>query len=94
MKGVRMVAMAKRPTTYEARLHIDMPFGEALERFIGVKPDEMHANIAKSKKKKPPGGTKSRVKHGPPGGSQDITNPSATVVKLGDRRARRRNKGY
>jgi|tagenome__1003787_1003787.scaffolds.fasta_scaffold14931420_1 hypothetical protein len=27
-----------------------MPFGETLERFVGVKPREMEANIAKSKK--------------------------------------------
>jgi hypothetical protein len=28
--------MAKRP--YQDKLHIDMPFGEAVERLIGVKP--------------------------------------------------------
>jgi len=46
-------------------LGLDMPFGEAMERFIGVDPKEMHANIAKSKKKKPPGGKK------PPPGSKE-----------------------
>jgi hypothetical protein len=46
-------------------LTLDMPFGEALERFMGVDPKEMHANIAKSKKKKPPGGKKK--KSSPPG---------------------------
>jgi hypothetical protein len=37
-------------------MKLEMPFAEALERFVGVKPKEMHANIAKAKKKKPPGG--------------------------------------
>jgi hypothetical protein len=52
--------MAKR--TYEERLKLDMPFGEALERFARTDPKEMHANIRKAKKKKPPGGKKA-----PPG---------------------------
>lgn len=39
---------------YEQPLHIDMPFDEALERFAGVDPKEMQANIDKEKKKKPP----------------------------------------
>ena len=45
-------------------LGLDMPFGEAMERFVGVNPKEMHANIAKSKKKKPPGGKKKRKPSG------------------------------
>ena len=36
-------------------LILDMPFGEALERYAGVKPKELFANIKKSKKKKRPG---------------------------------------
>lgn len=44
--------MTKRP--YEDKMHLDMPFGEALERFVGVKPDELKANIDKSKDAKPP----------------------------------------
>jgi hypothetical protein len=43
---------------YEPKLALDMPFGEALERFVGVKPRELEANVAKSKKAKPPGGRK------------------------------------
>ena len=46
---------------YEDKLHIDMPFDEALERFASVDPKEMHANITKSKKKKPPGGKKTQA---------------------------------
>lgn len=60
-------------------LHLDMPFGEALERFSGVKPEEMRANEKRSKKKKPPGGKKQ-----PP---DDLTN----VENLRDVRMRKRN---
>jgi hypothetical protein len=35
-------------------------FGEALERFVGTEPKEMHANIAKARKAKPPGGKKAK----------------------------------
>jgi hypothetical protein len=68
----------------DERLHIDMPFGEAVERFAGVKPAEMHANIKRSKTKKPPGGKKA-----PPGYADDSTN----VESLRDRRMRKRNYG-
>jgi hypothetical protein len=72
--------MAKR--TYEERLKLDMPFGEALERFARTDPKEMHANIKRAKKKKPPGGKKA-----PPGDKvKDLK-----VVSL---RARRQRKRY
>ena len=74
MNDATMRPMTKRK--YDDKLHIDMPFGEALERFAGVEPAEMHANIAKSKKKKPPGSKK------PSGDS--VANQ--TVVRLRDRR--------
>jgi hypothetical protein len=47
--------MPKRPgpQTYEEKLRIDMPFDEALQRFIGTDPKEVAANIAKSKAAKP-----------------------------------------
>ena len=32
---------------------LDMPFGEALERFVGTKMSEVRANIRKAKKRKP-----------------------------------------
>ena len=38
---------------YDDKMHLDMPLGEALGRFIGTDPDEMRANIAKSKATKP-----------------------------------------
>jgi len=42
--------MTSRPPKEVLGLH--MPFGEAMEQFIAVDPKEMHANIAKYKKKK------------------------------------------
>jgi hypothetical protein len=71
-----MLAMRKK--RYDDKLHLDMPFGEALERFVGTKPAEMHANIRKAKKKKPPGGKRQR----PPGVPVD----DQKVVRLRDRR--------
>jgi len=63
---------------YEEKLFIDMPFGEALERYAGVDPKEMHANIdkAKRRKKKPPGG-------GEPSGGRVVSYAS---VRLRGRR--------
>ncbi|MGY4233329.1 hypothetical protein ACVIIW_004481 [Bradyrhizobium sp. USDA 4449] len=61
---------------------LDMPFDEALKRFIGTDPREVQANIDKSKKKKPPGTR--------PGGKKvDQKN----VVSLRSRRMRKRNDG-
>lgn len=65
--------MAKQ---YDDKLSLEMPFGEALERFVGTKPREMHVNIKKAKKAKPPGG-----KNQPPDEPQ-----AENVVRLGDRR--------
>jgi hypothetical protein len=52
--------------------------------FIAVDPKEMHANIAKSKKKKPPGGKKAK-----PGGKVKAKN----VISLRDRKASFRRRG-
>jgi hypothetical protein len=71
-----MLAMRKK--RYDDKLHLDMGFSEAMERFAGVKPSEMHANIRKAKKKKPPGGKK----HAPSGDTVSGQN----VVRLRDRR--------
>lgn len=73
--------MAKK--VYDDKMKLDMPFSEALERYAGVDPKEMHANIKRAKKKKPPGGKKA-----PPG-----TPVAENVVSLGDRRTRKRNYG-
>jgi hypothetical protein len=55
---------------------------EALERFIGTKPDEVEASIAKSKRKKPPGSKPSSGSSQPEG-----------VVDLRRRRMRKRVTG-
>jgi hypothetical protein len=65
---------------------LDMPFGEALKRFIGTDPNELETNVRKAKKKKPPG---SKSKRKPSGGN----NQSDTVVSLRSRRVRKRNTG-
>jgi hypothetical protein len=41
------------PRKYEDKMSLNMPFSEALERFIGTDPREVDANVAKSKKAKP-----------------------------------------
>ena len=76
--------MAKRSKTYDDKMRLDMPFAEALERYIGTKPAEMHANIKRAKRKKPPGGKKH-----PSGG----TDQAGNVVSLKLRRLRKRNTG-
>jgi hypothetical protein len=63
---------------------LDMPFDEAMERFAGANPREMHANIKKSKQKKPPG---TRRKKPSPGGK------AKNVVSLRERKTRLRAKG-
>lgn len=64
---------------------LDMPFDEALKRFIGADPKEVETNIKISKKKKPPG----RKKKIPSGDK----NESQSVVSLRNRRIRKRNYG-
>lgn len=64
---------------------LDMPFDEALRRFVSTDPNEVEDNIKRSKKKKPPGGKKKD----PSGGNADQKN----IVSLRDRRIRKRNYG-
>jgi hypothetical protein len=75
--------MTARPPKEEFGL--DMLFGEAMERFIGVKPKELQANIDKSKKKKPPGSKKRKR----PSGEAKSKN----VISLKDRKASLRRRG-
>lgn len=56
-----------------------MPFGEALERFLGTDKKELNVLMEKGRAKKEPGGKKKRK---PPGTKKQVTN----VVRLGDRR--------
>lgn len=62
---------------------LDMPFDEALKRFIGADPQEVEENIRRSKKKKPPSKTTKAL----PGGGQK------NVVSLRHRRMAKRNDG-
>jgi hypothetical protein len=77
-----MPIMPKR--SYSDKLHLDMPLDEALERFAGVTPEEMQANIKRAKTKKPPGGKKA---------PSDGTPKGKNVVSLRQRRVRKRNTG-
>jgi hypothetical protein len=70
----------------EPPLGLDMPFDEALKRFIGTNPKEVEESIGRAKKKKPPG---NKAKPKSPGGN----NQSETVVSLRSRRVRKRNTG-
>jgi hypothetical protein len=65
---------------------LDMPFGEALERYIGVDPKELEANIAKDKGKKPPGAKKKRKAPG-------AKVKSENVLSLKERRESLRRRG-
>ena len=78
--------MTKKPKQVEPPLGLDMPFDEALERFIGTDPKEVEKSIRRSKQKKPPGSKKKRK---PSGGNAQ----SDVVVSLRDRRMRKRNTG-
>ena len=42
---------------YKERLFLDIPFGEALERFAETNVKEVRASVARAKKAKPSGGT-------------------------------------
>lgn len=64
---------------------LDMPFDEALKRFIGTDRKEVEESIGRAKKKKPPG-SKTRK---PSGGSDQSEN----VTSLRSRRIRKRNTG-
>lgn len=65
---------------YEGKLFLDIPFGEALERFAETEPKQVAAGIAKSKKAKPSGG---KLKPPP-----DLIAQSKNVVKLARKRKR------
>ncbi len=74
--------MTARPPK-EVFLGLDMPFGEALERYIGVNPKELEANIAKDKRKVPG----AKKKKAAPGAS------AKNVISLKDRKTSRRRRG-
>ncbi len=63
---------------YEDKLHIDMDFEEALDRFARVDPQEAQANIDKQKKRRPAGTA----------AKQNPADPQS-VISLRDRRKRK-----
>jgi len=73
-----------KSTPPEPAFGLDMPFDEALKRFIVTDPKEVETNVKRSKQKKPPGS-----KRKPSGGD----NQTETVVSLRSRRVRKRNTG-
>jgi hypothetical protein len=75
-----------KSTPPERPLGLDMPFDEALRRFIGTDPKEVEASIGRAKKKKPPD---DKAKPKSSGGN----NSSEAVVSLRSRRIRKRNTG-
>jgi hypothetical protein len=60
--------MTRKGAKQEPPLHLDLDFGEALERFARTKPTEVAEIIERSKKAKPPGG-------GSPGGAKALRGP-------------------
>jgi hypothetical protein len=72
-----------KATPPEPPFGLDMPFDEALKRFVGTDPAEVEANIKRSKKKKPP----SKTRKAPPGGDQK------NIISLRDKRMAKRNNG-
>jgi hypothetical protein len=47
--------MTRKGEKQEPPLHLDMDFGEALERFARTNPSEVAESVERSKQKKPPG---------------------------------------
>jgi len=45
--------MKPKGSKLEPKLRLEMPFGEALQRFAQTKPKEVEKSIEKSKQKKP-----------------------------------------
>ncbi len=75
--------MSARPP--KETLGLDMPFEEAWERFVGVSPKELEANIAKDKRKKPPGSKKAKP------GAKAVKE--SNVLSLRDKKTSLRRRG-
>jgi hypothetical protein len=78
--------MTRKGKTLEPKLGLDIPFEEALDRFLHTKPSEVEASIEKSKQKKPRTVKKKKPgsKHEPPGNASQ----SPKVIALRDKRKR------
>ena len=77
--------MARPPK--EAFLGLDIPFNEALERYVRASPKQLEAVVKQSKKKTPPGGRKKKRK--PPSKKVKATN----VISLKQRKISMRRRG-
>ena len=75
-----MVACGMTGKKHEPKLHLDMPFVEAVERYVLTDPAEIDKSI--QKKAKPSGGSKNKPK---PDGK--------TVISLRDKRVKKRRTG-
>jgi hypothetical protein len=86
--------MSNKGKALEPKLALDMPFDEALQRFMRAKPSEVEASIEKSKKKKPPKAKVVKKKKKTPGSKKAPPGtPVKNVVSLRERRMRKRNYG-
>ena len=68
---------------YKERLFLDIPFGEALERFAETNVKEVRASVARAKKAKPSGGKFNK----PP---DKAVVKGQSVVRLADKRKPKR----
>jgi hypothetical protein len=75
----------------EPKFGLNMDFGDALSRFVRTDPEEVEANIARSKKKKPKGPKKKKKTAG--GKKAPPATLDGSVISLRARRMRKRNYG-
>lgn len=73
----------------ENKFDLDMPFSEAMERFIGTSAKETRDNIERSKKKKPPAAKRKKRK----ATSGNKKTVSQNVISMRERRMSFRRRG-
>ena len=73
----------------ENKFDLDMPFGEAMERFIGTSMKQTRDNIERSKKKKPPAAKRKKRKTASGKKAAEAKN----VVSMRERRMSFRRRG-
>jgi hypothetical protein len=74
----------------ENMFDLDMPFGEAMERFIGTSVKETQDNIARSKKKKPPAAKRKKRKAT---GGKKAEPKAQNIISMRERRMSLRRRG-
>lgn len=75
----------------ENKFDLDMPFGEAMERFIGTSVKETRDNIDRAKKKKPPAAKRKKRKS--TGGKKAEAAVPQNVISMRDKRMSLRRRG-